>query len=227
MKKHILLAASSIFLLSAGHAHAIDTTVTADLTVDNHYKLFISTNDSTNGALVGESGRGGYPDPAPYDWTDPEHFEFNLTPGVTNYLHVIGSDSTQVIAGFLGTFKLSNNLFKFENGGQTLHTNTLHWRVYTDNFGGTQAPVEISNGCNPGATEIPNGSFPWGYYPEISEDAQWIWTNAGKDLSLNAEGGLLTRYFTTSIVVTPEPISASLFLLGGAALASTRFRRKK
>ena len=131
------------------------------LTVDNHYKLYISTDDSVAGNLVTQSTiNGAYvplndPDVVqPYDWSTPESGFTSLTPGVVNYLHIAGYD-TGVVAGFLGQFDLNNSGFRFANGASGVLTGLdSGWTVRSGGFNGTLLDLTGS---------FKNGEGPWAF----------------------------------------------------------------
>lgn len=180
------------------------------MTVDDAFEFYLSQDDFTQGTLIGTGN----------SWTTIYGGGFNLTSGSTYYLHVVGRDQYQTIAGFLGEFTLSSdNPYIFQNGTKKLLTGTSYWTVRTNGWDNSFAPVTAIG---------PNGSDPWSAVlsgtntsglgitmPGIDPQAQWIWTN----------NGLYTdspRYFSTKITITPEPISAALFLVGGGLLACSR-----
>jgi hypothetical protein len=176
-------------------------TVTTHLTADDAFSLYVSTDDSKVGTYVGSGD----------DWTTAYTYTFDLTPGTTNYIHVVAWDLYKVIAAFEGDFSLSDSSCHFANGTQSLVTDGAHWNISNDGFGQNYyTPDEIAV----------NGSGIWGDIvggpiEGISGNACWIWSNGGEDLT--------TRYFSTSICV-PEP--ATLSLLGLGALAVLRPKRK-
>lgn len=180
---------------TAGHA----TSITANITTDDAFDLYVSTNDSVAGTYVG-SGAG---------WNTTFTYNFNLTSNVTNYIHVYGYDIGQYIASFIGDFNLSDTSFKFANGSQYLVTDTANWQVYSGGFGGTPGVV-TSQGAN--------GVGPWFPLPSIGSNAEWIWTHNGAWTDS-------PRYFSTAVnPVVPVPSTA--LLLGPALVALGLWRRK-
>ncbi|WP_417910949.1 hypothetical protein [Candidatus Electronema sp. PJ] len=185
-----VLATFVLELLMVGVASVSQaTTINANLTVDNGFELYISTDDCQLGTLICSDD----------SWYDHANCTIPLTPGVTNYLHIVGSD-WGVIAGVLGDFKLSDDGFSFSNGTQSLLTNTTtDWQIYIDGFCGTAGTI-TSQGAN--------GAQPWGTFSEIDPTAQWIWTNGGYDLNTS-------RYFSTVITPNNPPVTVKEVPLTG------------
>ncbi|MFA5148070.1 MAG: PEP-CTERM sorting domain-containing protein, partial [Candidatus Omnitrophota bacterium] len=145
-----------------------------------------------------------------------------LTPGVTNYLHIVAWDDSYNIAGIMGDLQLNNSNYLFSNGTSSLLTNTENWTVRLGSFAESTATIVNSGGYTNGSTDSPWYEFLGSPIANISGDAQMIWTNEDGNRDLGQ-----TRYFSTAINTVPEPISTALFLLGGATLAVRRLRGKK
>ena len=202
--KWFVLAALIVATPSAGSA----STLGGNLTADDTFSFYVSVLDNVAGTLVCS-------DPDNYWGTPTSCGPALLTPGVTNYLHVMASDLYGTPSMFIGTFTLSDGSFQFGNGSQTLSTNGTNWVVRTTGFGDPNlTPVEIG----------PNGTGPWGSFPTMASNAQFIW---------DVRGGCnqCTRYFSTAITPTdvaavPEP--ATLTLLGlGLTMSVRRFRSRR
>src|SRR5882762_951573 len=165
-----LVAAGLVFGALSGQAAA--TTLSTDLTVDNSFQLFISIDDSLAGTPVG-SGT---------DWTVTYSFSGTaLTPGVTNYIHVLAHDDAPPSA-FIGDFTLSDANFQFDNGSQFLVADTAHWRA---------SAIGVGSAYVTPARFGPNGTFTWGDRPSIDASAQFIWDSA-------STCGSCDRYFSTA-----------------------------
>jgi hypothetical protein len=128
--------------------------LTASLTVDNAFELYVSTNDNVLGTLVTSGG----------DWSTTYTGGAILTTGVVNYIHVraVGQGGTDA---FIGEFNLLNTNFVFANGTSTLLTSPTNWQVSLMGFGSNYEPPS-SDGFN--------GVGTWGYRTGISSDAQWL-----------------------------------------------------
>ncbi|MDP1620328.1 MAG: PEP-CTERM sorting domain-containing protein [Candidatus Moranbacteria bacterium] len=203
MKKKIVVLALAMALVPVASQA---TTMLADMTADNAFSLFISTDDTQLGSLVGSGS----------NWMVTYRMSgIELAPGVNNYLHVVASD-WGVIAGFIGDFTLSDDDFSFSNGSRYMVTDT-DWNVYENGFGGTLGVLSDVG---------VNGVVPWGVRPNIDSVAHWLWTNDGLDT-------YTTRYFSAEITPTggvapvPEPATMLLFGSGMVGLASSRLKRKK
>ena len=180
----------------AGAAQA--STVSTDMTVDNAFNFFISTNDSVPGIPFGTGN----------NWPQTYSFTGLLTPGVTNYLHI-----QAINAGgpgmFIGDYRLSDSSFQFANGSQTLFTETQDWRVSPTGFGsGYVTPID----------EGPNGTGPWGSFPAMGS-AHFIWESGVPENT--------TIYFSSVITPTiPEPETYAM-IMAGLGLMGFMARRRR
>jgi hypothetical protein len=170
-------------------APAAATTLTCTITADDDFMFYVSTDDNVPGTFLGQ----GTGTDVPPSWQTSCTFVFDLTPGVTNYLHVRAWDVHGVKAGFLGEFSLSDPNFHFLNGTQHLVTDPAFWKISDSNFGVAYTTPD-SYGLNNWDTDP--------YYQRISGivgDAQWIWTNHGNDFA--------TRFLSSAVVPigAPEP----------------------
>jgi hypothetical protein len=230
--KYFGLIVVALFLMGAAVAYA-DSDLTGAATTDNVYHLFLSNNPLSLGTYIMSSQISTPLNPgAAYDWQSAESISASLNGN--NYLHVVGWDQGSV-AGFLGSFTL-NNGNTFDGGANTLKTGDSGWTVhniaydpgtYSGAFGGdlTQYLQNLGN----------NGVDPWKTINGIGS-AQWMWTVGTPNVPQGTLSGITTdvggataplyRVFTAKMNVVPEPISTTLFLLGGGALAVRRFRRK-
>ncbi len=155
------------------------TTLKATITADDDFQIYVSTDDSVLGTLLGEGSTVNG------SWASSWTFNYDLTPGVVNYIHVVAWDLYQVKTAFLGEFWLSDAGFRFRNDAQNLTTESADWDMSNAGFSiGYYTPDMI--GANRPTT------VPWEVsVPGISADAQWIWSNFGNDWT--------QRYFSTPI----------------------------
>jgi hypothetical protein len=177
------------------------TTLTSTLTVDDDFEIYVSTDDSVPGTLLG----GG--STVSRGWENSYAFTAALTPGVTNYVHVKGWDLNGLIAGFVGEFLLSDASFKFGNGTQHLLTGSSTWQISDTGFGvGYYSPGDIAR----------NGDAPAPWYVTIrgiSGDAMWIWSH----------GGLYTdtpRYFSLPVFVTVGQVTLTTSTSAGGTVSA-------
>lgn len=203
-------------LLLGGVAQASVSDVTATFTADNRYDFFVSTSESETGNQIGSSFPYDFPnEPKPYDWETPNTWNIDLTPGVTNYLHVRVTDY-HVVGGLLGDFTLNTPNFLFENGSSYLLTDARYWKIYTDTFGGKQSFLN-DWGRNDDVHSIWN-QVHGGPIAGIDGAANWIWNDQETTPDV--------MYLSTKIIATtPEPATLSLLGLGLAGLL--RFRKRK
>jgi hypothetical protein len=195
--KQTALALALGFCVS-GAAQAA-TNLTASLNVDNVFALYLSTDDSVLGTLIGSGN----------DWPTTYTFTTALTAGVDNYIHVVATDAGPP-AAFLGKFTLSDADFEFGNDTQILLTDTTHWQQSYTGFG-----VDYFTPTSAGA----NGVGPWGFRSTVGDDAQW----------LAFAGGSTTYFSTrvTSLAPVPEPGTWALMLSGLGLLGFAARRRTR
>jgi hypothetical protein len=163
-----------------------DLNLDVNMTVDNHYKLYLSNDDSVLGSLIGQSNRWSEnaATTKPWDWQTPEAWSVDIKSNSDKYfLHVVANDEG-VIPGFLGSFTLNGSDYVFANNSQTLLTNTTDWTVHIGSFGGADVAIR-SYGTN--------GVGPWGAFSSINSNSEWIWSN---DYT-GASGDI--RYFSSQI----------------------------
>ena len=194
-----------------GTAHA--TTLSYNATGDDEFAMYISTDPLVQGTLIASGN----------DWKNPVSGSVTLTPGVTQYLQVIGFNPVGYQAAFLGDFTTNDANFHFANGTQYLLTNATQWFVSATGFNsGTNAAY--SYGFN-GSTYPYNA---WWNVPNntssIDENAEWIWTYIPNWLDLPGGPNNTPVYFSTPIYSSVVPIPGTLTLLGSGILGLTGWR---
>ncbi len=152
--------------------------VSANITSNDTFYLYVSQEESEEGTLVGK-GQG---------WASIHSINAALIPGVTNYIHVKCIDNKGPVAAFIADFTLNDPDFHFMDGTQRILTSEDHWLAYLDKFGGTAASV-VSIGKN--------GLGSWSTRFGIDLEANWIWTQRG-------DKG--TRYFSTPVYHSAVPV---------------------
>jgi hypothetical protein len=206
LKLTALLAGTlAAFALPAANA----TILTGTMTADNDYTVYISTDDSTAGTAFGSDG----------NWPSNITHSTSLTSGVTNYIHVFARDwgGPQM---FIGEFGLSDSLFAFANGSQSLLTNTTDWSGNSTGFGSAYTALQDLG---------PDGTGPWGNRTGIDDNARYIWVQGSSQCGVNGND---CAYFSARIDYVggttpqvPEPGTAAL--LGIALLGFAVNRRRK
>ncbi len=150
--------------------------VTATMTVDNQFWIYLSTSPTDAGILLGSNG----------NWPEVTSYTANLIPGQTYYLHIKAED----VGGpemFIGDFSVTGS-FQFVNGQQTLTTNAANWTLSQTAFGiNPETPRDLG---------VTNFSPIWGTTPGISSNARYIWKQ-----DWNTSGSEIV-YFTTPVLFT-------------------------
>ncbi|HRK20396.1 MAG TPA: PEP-CTERM sorting domain-containing protein [Fimbriimonadaceae bacterium] len=190
----------ALALAIAGSSAAYATNLNITLTCDDAFEAFISTNDSVQGTSFLTDDNW---------WPTTESGSTALTPGMTNYLHIKGWDLYGAVSALIASLSLSDALFEFENGLQTLDTDTTYWGLSTTGWGVNDlTPTDL------GA----NGTGPWGTIGGVNGAARFIW---------NGTGGVtgIDHYFSVKINPVPEPATLSALALGAAALLRRRRRK--
>lgn len=183
----------SLLLLAVSSAASAQVTLNASMTADNAFTAFISTDPS----VPGDSFLSGN------TWQMTSTGSTVLPTAGTYYLHVTAQDFGPPMM-LIGLFTLDDASATFQNGGQSLVTNTTDWTVSATGFADPGvAPADIG----------PNGTSPWGNFPAMGPDAHFIWHP-------NLPS---TAFFTTVITVVPAP--ATLTPLAALGLIALRRRR--
>lgn len=197
MFRAVLAPVAAALMLVAGGSQA--SVLTTKMSVDNGYRVYISTADNVQGTLFGSAN----------NWYTTFTNTTTLAADTSYFLHVYAYDQGG-IAGLLGDFSLTGGGHKFANGLTGMTTNTTNWMGNTSGFGaGYGAVGGLGN----------DGVSPWGNRPGIADSATWIWVGNAYDNN--------AAYFTTEIKAVPEPTTVAMFGLGLLALGVARRRSAK
>jgi hypothetical protein len=211
-----LFALTVVGIAAGSLPQAEATTLSGQLTADNVFVAFLSTDDSVLGTEVVSQKE---------DFTQLFSFSQPLVAGTTYFLHVVGVNALGVPHnpdagnpdGFIGRFTLNDAGFAFANGTQTLVTEaTNNWRAQGVGGGDSWfAPV--------GTPVLREDNGPGGFYspfPELGV-AQWIW---------GVEVGVGRAFFSTTIIPLTRadvPAPAALPLLAMGLIGLRWLRRAK
>lgn len=100
-------------------------------------KVYISTNDTAEGTLLGRHGWGATSD-------NNFHFSCYLTPGTRNYLHIMIEPPNDRI--FFGYFQLTKGARFVSNGLRSLDTRPAYWKSSSIGFGRDLKPAAVAPG---------------------------------------------------------------------------------
>ncbi|MCB9497463.1 MAG: hypothetical protein H6686_11310 [Fibrobacteria bacterium] len=190
--------------------------VVAHFTADNHYGLFHGRSDGTGMVFEGRNEKGPYGSGGEQNWQIGETFEFQVEPD--DHLYMVVWDD--------GQYRMWIGDFTF-NGTRRTVSNLQDWEYITASgpnpfdLGGAWADVpaleEVSREIA-GAqwsdlrSEVPMGTTPWGYIPEIDPAAKFVWAQGFGSLGGPAEPHYkIFRSKTPAIPRVPLP-SWTVFL---------------
>jgi len=181
------------------------TSISGDLTADNAFFAYISTNNAVLGTLVAEGNNWG---------TTSTFSNFILTPGQTYYLQVEAINYGGPGA-LIGQFDLSGAGFQFANGSQALLTDATNWlAIYNDANSAPNAQQPWVTPTGSVYSVATNGVGPWGTVSGIAGNADWIdATTLGLSDCENCTVDFSTP-ITSNSSAAPEP--GTFGLLGGA-----------
>lgn len=192
----LFLTTAMIFTIGTAQA---TPSVSFILGADDYADIFISTDDTQQGSLIGSTS---------FFSGLLQTITGNLTPGVNNYIHILvqnygGPD------GISGEFSLSGSGFEFSNGTQFLSTTPSTVDLSATGFG---VDYQIATSFGP---LINFGSYYSDQYafPLITE-------------SISGVGG--PSYFSIpvyAVTAVPEPENFSMLLAGLGLLGAVARRR--
>src|SRR5262245_17118023 len=149
--------------------------VTATVTADNHYALYLGQADGSQLTFVGTNEPGLEGNPGAFNWSLPETWTFSAGQGAYAYV-VAWDDGGQQM--WCGQFNLPD--------GTAVFSNTTDW-VYTvasgpnpTTAGGPPSLTTLKSDIESAAwaaplVSAPQGSGPWHPISGLSPNAQMIW----------------------------------------------------
>lgn len=223
-------ACSTCLFLMIAAASTRASMISATITADNHYALYVGNGAGTMVTLIGgnELGAGGAP--GTYNWSLPEGYGFATD---LDHLYIAAWSDDHVAQGLLAELLI--------DGDSLFSGDTDRWEVYATGIDkddgaayptiaelGTQIGIANAGTGGPGTSVgwtsiVPgglNGVGPWGTVPGISGAASWMWWGVGEG-SPFAPGGDFDEYliFRTSLQPVPLPGAALLGILGLGTVA--------
>lgn len=212
------LAAAAAFLSLPVDASAT-TTMTATVTADNHYALYVGNADGSDLTYIGRNEDGVYGNPGEYNWSLPETYSgVSVTTG--NYAYVLAWNDGGA-QSLIGEFALSD--------GTTIVTNATDWEYSILSTVGSSLPDVSSIMSMLGsaswssvAASAANGSGPWGTISGISSAAQFIWSDT-LGTSSTSDG----YYVVFRTELSPVPIPGAVWLFGSGLVGLIGFRKKR
>jgi hypothetical protein len=228
-----LLAAVTFGVAVTASSLAGAATLNMSITADNAFSVYLSTNDTTRGNLIG-SNVGGVAS----QWGQSFNFSVNLS-SPNYFIHVIGTNYNAANGlfgtdgttngsppnpdAFLGQFSITGGGYAFAANNTTsllTNSNANQWLGIgaPDNSNWIKPLVSVQDFGQNGGNNI-WGNALGGPVPGISTAAFWIWSNYA-DLS--------TAIISTEAPVsTPLPAALPLFAGGLGVIGLLRRRKRK
>jgi hypothetical protein len=209
IKFYLVKPLSLLLGMSFGVQAQADAFLSGNLTADNGFYAFISTDDAVLGTQIASGDNWG----STYSFNN-----VNLVAGQNYYLHIEAIDWGQPEA-FIGSFNLSNSEFTFANATQTLVTDTANWTASQGTVpNNTQAIQPWAVPVGVAVALAGNGGGPWGAHNAIDANAEWIWSSTYNGTAL----------FSTQITATssPVPLPPALLMFASGLVGMGFFRSK-
>ena len=206
---------------------AVAATVTATLTADNFYALYLGDADGKNLRFIGRNELGPAGNPGSYNWSRAE--TWTLTPQTNDVLYIAAWSDNIVAQGLIGQFATGS--------GQFLTNLTDGWTVALNNVDlGNNSPAPTVSalgsflaGANWNSVQhsVAHGAAPWGRINGISNDARWIWGTPNLNRSGSGAGEYqVFRRSLNGVTPAPVPLPLPLLLFVGPVLAASMLRRR-
>lgn len=217
----IALALLSFMVVNSVQAASM---VNAMLNVDDRFKAYISTSNTTAGKLIIQDSQD-----LQDNWTGFSAFSnYKLDEGQDYYLHIYGKNG-KGIAGFIGDFWLndtSTHEFTFNKGELVTTSDTAAWQVDDTGWDDYDGEITVMTGGWTKLMQEPDWNVLNGR-TAIATD--WIWDAAFNGKGTNNLGGD-EAYFSLKInanTTVPEPGVTLLLASGLLAFAGTRKKKQK
>lgn len=202
-------------------------TVTAKVTADNFYAIYLGSRTGQNVRFIGRNELGPGGNPGTFNWSQAETWTFD--PLASDYLYIAAWSDNSVAQALIGQFTYT--------GGQFLTNLTDGWEVTLGNQDlgdNSPAPTVGSLGSVVAAAtwnnvqySLNHGVSPWGKIAGIADSAKWIW---GTPLMNTAGSGAgeyqVFRRPLTGITPAPVPVPAPFVLLASALALLPVVRRR-
>jgi hypothetical protein len=206
-------------------APATAATVTATLTADNYYAVYLGTRTGRDVRFIGRNELGPNGSPGSFNWSRAETWAFD--PLASDYLYIAAWSDNSVAQGLIGQFTYA--------GGQFLTNLTDGWEVALGNLDlGDNSPaptvgefggVVAAASWNSVQYFQNHGVSPWGTIAGISGSAKWIWGTP--NLNQSGSGAGEYQIFRRPLAdITPVPLPAPFALLGAGLALLPALRRR-
>ena len=222
-----LLALGVVMVGALRAAPVAAATVTATVTADNFYAIYLGSKTGQNVRFIGRNELGAGGNPGTYNWSQAETWSF--APLASDYLYIAAWSDNSIAQALIGQFTYT--------GGQFLTNLTDGWEVTLGNQdlgNNSPAPTVASLGSVVAAAtwnnvqySLNHGVSPWGKIAGISDSAKWIWGTPLMNTGGSGAGEYqVFRRPLTGITPAPVPVPAPMVLLASALALMPVLRRR-
>lgn len=209
-------------LAAATSVHALP--VTARITADNHYGLYVGQSDGSGLQYIGRNELGDSGSSGGFNWSVAESWAFNANAGDHVYVVAWDDGGPQMWIG------------DFQFGASELVSNLASWEYVVPGTAGGFLPsgnppvslaaldavIDSATWASPLA-QANNGVSPWGTIAGVDSDAKFIWHDRLSDSSTSDGRYVVFR----SVAPLPVPEPGSLALAGLALVCAAAARRRR